>query len=102
MVEQPVGHAQSGGPLNREPCFRLLPKRASDAAETEHSWTLDFAARRAQAQALDDAVHGIKAANPREKKSVDQRTPQQLLAAIEAKGREVDEALGRLKVLLAS
>jgi type I restriction enzyme M protein len=30
--------------------FELLPQRGTDAAETEHSWTIDFAGRRAQAQ----------------------------------------------------
>lgn len=139
--------------------FELLPQRGSEAAETEHSWTLDFAARRAQArsdaaphrreaeaqreralglreraralrkagdaagadqagsesaeaerlvreaeakaQAIDDAVYDLKAVNPREKKVLDQRTPQQLLADIEAKGVEVELTLARLKALLA-
>ena len=139
--------------------FELLPQRGSDAAETEHSWTVDFAARRAQAQAdaaphrreaeaqreralglreraralrkagdvaaadqaasdsadaerlgreaaakaqaIDDAVFDLKAVNPREKKVLDLRSPQQLLADIEAKGIEVEQALARLKALLA-
>lgn len=44
-------------------------------------------ARAAKAQAIDDAVFDLKAVNPREKKALDQRTPAQLLADIEAKGR---------------
>ena len=41
-----------------------------------------------------------KAVNPREKKATDQRTPSQLMDHIESKGREVDEALARLRDLL--
>lgn len=54
----------------------------------------------AKAQAIDDAVFDLKAVNPRETKVVDQRTPHQLPAAIETKGREVDEALARLRALV--
>jgi len=140
--------------------FELLAQRGTEAAETDFSWTLDFAARRAQAQAdaaphrreaesqreraaslreeakslrkaddldgaekslqssmesertareasakaqaIDDAVFDLKAVNPREKKSEDQRTPLQLLTAIDVKGREVDEALSRLRTILAN
>lgn len=32
-----------------EPLFQLLPQRGEDAAETAHSWSVDFAARRAAA-----------------------------------------------------
>lgn len=53
-----------------------------------------------KAQAIDDAVYDLKAVNPREKKVVDSRTPEQLLEAIAAKGREVDQALEKLKALL--
>ena len=54
----------------------------------------------AKAQAIDDAVFDLKAVNPREKKATDQRTPAQLLDHIESKGREVGEALARLRDLL--
>ena len=139
--------------------FELLPQRGTDAAETEHSWTIDFAARRAQAheealpfrreaeaqreralvlrqqakaerkadhddaadvllaqaveaeraardasakaQGIEDAIYDLKAVNPKERKVGDIRTPLELLETIEAKGREVDEALARLRALLA-
>ena len=139
--------------------FELLPQRGTDAAETEHSWTIDFAARRAQAheealpfrreaeaqreralvlreqakaerkadhddaadvllaqaveaeraardasaeaQGIEDAIYDLKAVNPKERKVGDIRTPLELLEAIEAKGREVDEALARLRALMA-
>ena len=137
--------------------FELLPQRGTDAAETDHSWTIDFAARQAQArdeaapfrrdaeaqreralnsreqakierkadrvpqadallatsveaeraardasakaQGIEDAIYDLKAVNPKERKQGDVRTPIQLLEAIEAKGREVDEALARLREL---
>lgn len=55
----------------------------------------------AKAQAIEDAVYDLKAVNPRKVKVVDTRTPAELLAAIQAKGREVDAALARLEALLA-
>ena len=138
--------------------FELLPQRGTDVVETEHSWTIDFAARRVQAQdeaaplrreaevqrelalalreaakaerkadrqaaadalllqvaeaeraahdasakaqGIEDAIYDIKAVNPQERKVGDTRTPMQLLEAIEAKGREADAALQRLRALL--
>jgi type I restriction enzyme M protein len=135
--------------------FNLLPQRGTDAAETQHSWTVDFTARRAQAhdeaapfrreadaqreralalrelakserkagrdgaadallaqageperaardalakaQGIEDAIYDLKAVNPRERKAGDARTPLQLIDSIEAKGREVDAALARLR-----
>ena len=140
--------------------FDLLPQRGTAAAETDHSWTIDFAARRAhaheaaapfrreaeaqreralgfreqakserkvardaaadelltkaveaeraardasaKAQGIEDAIYDIKAVNPKERKAGDTRTPLQLLNAIESKGREVDEALARLRELTAT
>jgi type I restriction enzyme M protein len=140
--------------------FDLLPLRGTDAAETEHSWTIDFAARRvrahedaapfrreadaqrehalalreqakserkvdrgteadelliqaaeaeraareasAKAQGIEDAIYDLKAVNPKERKAGDTRTPAELLEAIESKGREVDEALARLRALIAT
>jgi type I restriction enzyme M protein len=139
--------------------FALLLQRGTDAVETEHSWTVDFAARRAQAheaaaplrreaeaqrekavdlrerakvqrkadkaqaaerlaheameaeraardasskaQGIEDAIYDLKAVNPQERKAGDTRTPLQLLEAIAAKGREVDDALARLRALVA-
>ncbi len=53
-----------------------------------------------KAQAIEDAVYDLKAVNPREKKAADTRTPAQLLEAIAERGKEVDEALERLRALL--
>src|SRR6266581_2258571 len=138
--------------------FELLDKRGTPDAETEHSWTVDFAERKrlaseeaaplkeeasaraeqarslrdeaktfrkssddkaadallekiqtadrlnrealGKAQAIEDAVYDLKAVNPQEKKVVDTRTPEQLLAAIAEKSKEVESALDRLRTLL--
>ena len=140
--------------------FDLLPQRGAVAAETDHSWTIDFAARKAEthneaapfrreaemqrehaldmreqakaerkanrkshavalvarsgeakwaardasakAQAIEDAIYDLKAVNPKEPNQGDVRTPLELLDAIEAKGREVDEALNRLRELMSA
>jgi len=133
--------------------FGLLPKRG----DGEHSWTIDFTARKAeareeaeplqrqgrakeqeaaawrerlaelkkakprdekaiaeaethiaeatraarefngQAEEIENAVYDLKAVNPHAKNEEDTRTPEQLLDLIEAKGREVAEALAILR-----
>jgi type I restriction enzyme M protein len=47
----------------------------------------------AKAKEIEDAVYDLKAVNPNKKPNVDTRTPEELIAIIEAKGREVAEAL---------
>jgi len=69
-----------------EEFFKLLPQRA----DSEHSWTVT----RAEIEARG---YDLKAVNPNRKFEVDERTPQQILDAIEAKGREVVEALAALR-----
>ena len=53
-------------------------------------------------QGIEDAVYDLKAVNPAAVKLLDERTPDQLLQAIMAKGREVDEALATLQALLGA
>ncbi|MDP1650850.1 MAG: hypothetical protein Q8M01_21995 [Rubrivivax sp.] len=55
----------------------------------------------AKAQGIEDVIYDLKAVNPKERKAGDIRTPLELLDAIEAKGREVDESLARLRALMA-
>lgn len=50
-----------------------------------------------RAQSVRAAVYDLKAVNPNAKSSEDTRTPAELLDFIEAKGREVAEALARLR-----
>jgi type I restriction enzyme M protein len=61
--------------------------------------TLDAEARELtnKAQAIEDAVYDLKAVNPNAKGVEDTRTPEELLDLIEAKGREVQEALAVLR-----
>jgi type I restriction enzyme M protein len=66
--------------------LRLLPERA----DSDRSWTVtrnEIAARN----------YDLKAVNPNAKATQDTRTPEELLDLIEAKGREVAEALAVLR-----
>ena len=60
------------------------------------------AAREAQAKAdaIDAAVFDLKAVNPRVKVETDTRSPQEIVASIAARGRQVEAALARLSELL--
>jgi len=74
--------------LHFEEFFRLLPERA----DSEHSWTVTRA--EIEARGFD-----LKAVNPHAKSDEDTRTPAELLDVIEARGREVAEALAELRKL---
>jgi type I restriction enzyme M protein len=69
-----------------EDFFRLLPERA----DSERSWTVG----RPQIEARN---YDLKAVNPNRKNTEDTRTPEELLAVIEAEGREVAAALAELR-----
>ena len=51
----------------------------------------------AKAKEIEDAVYDLKAVNPNKRPVVDTRTPEELMDIIEAKGREVAEALAALR-----
>ena len=51
----------------------------------------------AKAKEIEDAVYDLKAVNPNKRAVVDTRTPKELMEIIEAKGREVSEALTLLR-----
>jgi type I restriction enzyme M protein len=72
-----------------EEFFRLLPTRG----DGEHSWTVER-------KELDARGYDLKAVNPHAKKDEDTRTPEELLDIIEAKGREVADAIADLRRLL--
>ncbi len=74
--------------------FERLPKREGPAGESERSWWVDSAA-------IAESNYDLKAVNPNRKAEVDQRTPAELLDEIEARGREVDEAIANLRGLLS-
>lgn len=69
--------------------FKVLPKRV----DSERSWTVD----RKTIEAKD---FDLKAVNPNRKEEVDTRTPAELLDLIEAKGKEVSEAIAALRATL--
>ncbi len=69
-----------------EDFFRLLP----DRADSERSWTV-------MRQQIEARNYDLKAVNPNRKSTEDMRTPEELLAVIESKGREVAAALAALR-----
>ncbi|AVX40785.1 type I restriction enzyme M protein (plasmid) [Carboxydocella thermautotrophica] len=69
-----------------EEFFRLLPERA----DSERSWTVTR-------KAIEEKNYDLKAVNPHAKTEEDTRTPEELLDIIEAKGREIVEALSVLR-----
>jgi len=56
----------------------------------------------AKAKDIDDSVYDLKAVNPHKKPDADDRTPEELMDIIEAKGREVAEALAMLRAVTAT
>jgi len=52
-----------------------------------------------KAEAIENAVYDLKAVNPHKSPEIDHRTPAELLDLIEAKGREIAEALAVLRSL---
>ena len=71
---------------NFEDFFKLLPSRS----DSERSWSINR-------QDIEAKNYDIKAVNPNRKDTVDTRTPEELMDIIEAKGREVAEALASLR-----
>ena len=69
--------------------FQLLPSRE----DSDRSWTIPRSD-------IETRNYDLKAVNPHRTTSVDTRTPEELIATIEANGREIDEALASLKKLL--
>lgn len=69
-----------------EEFFRLLPTRG----DSERSWTV-------LRKDIEAKNYDLKAVNPNAKSNEDTRTPEQLLDLIDAKGREVAEALAALR-----
>ena len=67
----------------------LLPSRGDGA----HSWTV-------QRGAIEARNYDLKAVNPNARSNQDMRTPEELLDLIDANGREVSEAVTRLRELM--
>jgi type I restriction enzyme M protein len=69
-----------------EQCLQLLP----DRADSEYSWTVPR-------EKVEENHYDLKAVNPNAKNNEDTRTPEELLDIIEAKGKEVADALATLR-----
>lgn len=67
---------------------RLLPERA----DSERSWTVSR-------QEIEAKNYDLKAVNPHATSDEDTRTPEELVNLIEAKGREVTQALAELRTV---
>ena len=81
---------------------KAIPKDPAAIAATEGQISaFNKAAREAaaKAEAIENAVYDLKAVNPNRKTVVDTRTPAELLDLIEAKGKEVAEALAALRAM---
>ncbi len=73
-------------------------EKAIEEAETRVAAALRAAREfNGQAEDIASAVYDLKAVNPNAKSEEDTRTPEELLDLIEAKGREIAEALGVLR-----
>lgn len=91
----------------KEQLRRLKKEKAADDMLEAHDAQVrekDKAARdlEAKAAAMDAAVFDLKAVNPNAVATVDDRTPAEIIASIDAQGRIVTKALARLNALLAS
>jgi type I restriction enzyme M protein len=72
--------------------------RAIEEAEAKvKELTRDSRDLAAKAKEMEDAVYDLKAVNPHKKPNMDTRTPEELMNIIEAKGKEVAEALAALR-----
>lgn len=89
----------------KEQIKRLKKEKAADNVLEAHDAQIrekDKAARDLEAQAatIDAAVFDLKAVNPNAVTTVDDRTPAEIIASIDAQGRVVAQALARLGALL--
>lgn len=89
--------AEEAHPFKEE--ARKKTREAAECEDKEQAKALAKESREAAAKAkeIEDAVFDLKAVNPHKKPVVDTRTPEELLDLIEAKGREVAEALAVLR-----
>lgn len=79
---------------------KTKPRDPSAIAEADaqiHNYAKQAREAEAKAREIEEAVYDLKAVNPHKKPTVDTRTPEELLDLIEAKGREVAEALSLLR-----
>ena len=87
---------------------RMTTLRKGGASESDLSARRDALAEKAtreaqaRADAIDAAIHDLKAVNPRARVARDLRTPVEIAGSIATHGRAVRAALARLRELLAA
>ena len=77
----------------------LDEKAIEDAEKKIDELTREARDLASKVKEIEDAVYDLKAVNPNRKQEVDLRTPEELLDIIEAKGKEVAEALAVLRAV---
>lgn len=100
--EQATAKSQEAAQWARRLANLKKPKPRDDAAIDEADARVKDLTREvrdldAKVKEIEDAVYDLKAVNPNKKPVVDTRTPEELTDIIEAKGREVAEALAALR-----
>lgn len=86
--------------------LKKLPRKQRDeqaiteADEQVKILTREARTLTAKAEDTENTVYDLKAVNPNKKPVADTRTPQELIDTIEAKGREIEEALLELRATL--
>ncbi|MBN2011708.1 N-6 DNA methylase, partial [candidate division KSB1 bacterium] len=83
---------------------QLLANVTDQLNETENNYKsimAEFREASAKAKEIEDAVYDLKAVNPNKKQTIDTRTPNELIDIIEAKGKEIAEALAELRKISA-
>lgn len=97
MVERRRLAAEEARPFEEEARKKAREAEACRNKEKAKALLQESRAAAARAKDIQDAVYDLKAVNPNKKPVVDTRTPEELLALIEAKGREIAEALAGLR-----
>jgi len=102
LKEQSHTKAQKAAQLNErlKELKKAKPRKEKAITEAETAivtLTRDARDLAAKAKEIEDAVYDLKAVNPNKKPEVDDRTPADLIALIEAKGREIADALASLR-----
>lgn len=69
----------------------------TEAEEKVKTLTKEAKDADSKAKEIENAVYDLKAVNPNKKPKVDTRTPEELLDIIETKGKEIAEALAKLR-----
>lgn len=102
LKEQATGKSQQAAQWSQRIADLKKAKPRHDQAIEEAEAKVKELVREARnlagkAKEIEDAVYDLKAVNPHKKPNVDTRTPEDLMNIIEAKGKEVAEALAILR-----